>query len=196
MPVVLRPLAVSACRQQGFSLVELMVGMVLGLVVMAAAGMALLASRSVAATVSDASHLQQQASYALRVIGLELRQSGSLVEVALTALSDRHQAARLGISSHRDDLERHFVVCGIHGVFSFYLPVSTLTTGCDRSLGSRVGGIHQSSFRHRGRFSVGDRAPGRGTVNALAQRRVCGTPWGVTRVKKGDWGWPNHSRTT
>lgn len=96
MPAVLRPLAVSACRQQGFSLVELMVGMVLGLVVMAAAGMALLASRSVAATVSDASHLQQQASYALRVIGLELRQSGSLyLNLQLPARSDGSHSAAL-----------------------------------------------------------------------------------------------------
>lgn len=81
--------------QQGFSLVELMVGMVLGLMVIMAAGVALLASRSVAATVSDASHLQQQASYALRVIGLQLRQSGSLyLNLQLPSSTDgRHSAA-------------------------------------------------------------------------------------------------------
>lgn len=64
--------------QHGFSLVELMVGMALGLLVMAAASVALLASRSLSVTVSDASHLQQQASYALRIIGLQLRQAGGL----------------------------------------------------------------------------------------------------------------------
>ncbi|TDS84098.1 PilW family protein [Comamonas sp. JUb58] len=65
-------------QQQGFSLVELMVGMAVGLLVMAAASVALLASRSLSATVSDASYLQQQASYALRIIGLQLRQAGGL----------------------------------------------------------------------------------------------------------------------
>ncbi|MDR0258920.1 MAG: prepilin-type N-terminal cleavage/methylation domain-containing protein, partial [Comamonas sp.] len=65
-------------RQQGFSLVELMVGMAVGLLVMAAASVALLASRNLSVTVSDASHLQQQASYVLRIIGLQLRQAGGL----------------------------------------------------------------------------------------------------------------------
>lgn len=65
-------------RQQGLSLVELMVGMALGLLVITAAAVALLASRNLAASVSDASHMQQQASYALRVIGLQLRPAGSL----------------------------------------------------------------------------------------------------------------------
>jgi type IV pilus assembly protein PilW len=54
------------------------VGMALGLLVIAAASMAMLASRSLSLTVSDASHLQQQASYALRIIGLQLRQAGGL----------------------------------------------------------------------------------------------------------------------
>ncbi len=72
------PCRLTESRQQGFSLVELMVGMALGLLVIAAASMAMLASRSLSLTVSDASHLQQQASYALRIIGLQLRQAGGL----------------------------------------------------------------------------------------------------------------------
>lgn len=82
--------------QLGFSLVELMVGMALGLLVVAAASVALLTSRSLAGTVSDASHLQQQASYALRVIGLQLRPSGSLyLNLQLPASSDQALSAAL-----------------------------------------------------------------------------------------------------
>lgn len=65
-------------RQRGFNLIELMVGIVIGLLVVAVAGGALMVSRGVSGTVSDASALQQQASYAFRVIGQQLRQSGSL----------------------------------------------------------------------------------------------------------------------
>lgn len=67
-----------SARQRGFSLIELMVGIVVGLLVVAVAGGALMVSRGVSGTVSDASALQQQASYAFRVIGQQLRQSGSL----------------------------------------------------------------------------------------------------------------------
>lgn len=94
-----RVLRTSHC-QQGFSLVELMVGMVLGLMVIAAAAVALLASRSLAATASDANHLQQQASYALRVIGLQLRQSGSLylnLQLPLGADGSRNAALTPGV---------------------------------------------------------------------------------------------------
>jgi type IV pilus assembly protein PilW len=81
---------------QGFSLVELLVGMALGLAVMVTASMALLASRSVSGTVSDASHLQQQASYALRTIGLQLRQAGSLyLNLQLPATNDGSASAAL-----------------------------------------------------------------------------------------------------
>ena len=65
-------------RQRGFNLIELMVGIAIGLLVIAVAGGALMVSRGVSGTVSDASTLQQQASYAFRVIGQQLRQSGSL----------------------------------------------------------------------------------------------------------------------
>ncbi|MEZ5629794.1 MAG: PilW family protein [Burkholderiaceae bacterium] len=64
--------------QRGVTLIELMIGIAIGLVVVAVATIALMASRGVSGTVSDASDIQQQASYAMRVIGQQLRQGGSL----------------------------------------------------------------------------------------------------------------------
>lgn len=64
--------------QKGVTLVELMVGITIGLLTVAVATGALMVSRGVSGTVSDASQLQQQASYAFRVIGQQLRQSGSI----------------------------------------------------------------------------------------------------------------------
>lgn len=65
-------------RQRGVTLIELMVGIAIGLLVIAVAMGALMVSRGVSGTVTDASGIQQQASYAMRVIGQQLRQSGSL----------------------------------------------------------------------------------------------------------------------
>jgi type IV pilus assembly protein PilW len=64
--------------QRGVSLIELMVGITIGLLVVAVAMSALMVSRGVSGTVSDVSGIQQQAAYAMRVIGLQLRQAGSL----------------------------------------------------------------------------------------------------------------------
>lgn len=64
--------------QRGFSLIELMVGIAIGLLVVAVALGALMVSRGVSGTVSDASNIQQQGAYAMRVMGQQLRQSGSL----------------------------------------------------------------------------------------------------------------------
>jgi len=64
--------------QCGVTLIELMVGLAIGLLVVAVAMGGLMVSRSVSGTVSDASTIQQQAAYAMRVIGLQLRQAGSL----------------------------------------------------------------------------------------------------------------------
>lgn len=64
--------------QRGVSLIELMVGLTIGLLVVAVAMSALMVSRGVSSTVSDASTIQQQAAYVLRVLGLQLRQAGSL----------------------------------------------------------------------------------------------------------------------
>ena len=65
-------------RQRGVSLIELMVGVAIGLLVVAVAGGALMVSRGISGTVSDASLIQQQAGLVFRTIGLQVRQAGSL----------------------------------------------------------------------------------------------------------------------
>lgn len=67
-----------AQRQQGVTLIELLVGIAIGLLTIAVAMGALIASRGASGTITDASLLQQQASYAFRVIGQQARQAGSL----------------------------------------------------------------------------------------------------------------------
>lgn len=64
--------------QSGFSILELMVAMGVGLLVIATAVGGLLISRHISGTVSDATHLQQQAGYIFRVIGRQVRQAGSI----------------------------------------------------------------------------------------------------------------------
>lgn len=64
--------------QGGATLIELMVGITIGLMTITVALGALMVSRGVSGTVSDASQLQQQAAYAFRVFGQQLRQAGSL----------------------------------------------------------------------------------------------------------------------
>lgn len=70
--------------QRGISLVELLVGLTIGLLVIAAAIGTLVVSRTASSTVSDASQLQQQGAYALRVMGLQMRQAGSIELTAVT----------------------------------------------------------------------------------------------------------------
>lgn len=65
-------------RQRGITLIELMVGLTIGLLTIVVAMGTLLVSRGISGTVSDASGIQQQAAYAMRVIGGQLRQAGSL----------------------------------------------------------------------------------------------------------------------
>lgn len=67
----------SRTAQAGVTLIELLVGLAIGLMTVAVALGALLVSRGVSGTVSEASQLQQQGTYALRVIGQQLRQAGS-----------------------------------------------------------------------------------------------------------------------
>ena len=64
--------------QSGATLIELLVGITIGLLTIAVAMGALILSRGISGTVSDTSHMQQQASYAFRVIGQQLRQAGSM----------------------------------------------------------------------------------------------------------------------
>lgn len=65
-------------RARGVSLIDLLIGIALGLVVVAVAMVGLMTSRSITGTVSEASVMQQQAAYAFRVMGQQLRQAGSL----------------------------------------------------------------------------------------------------------------------
>ncbi len=65
-------------RQRGATLIELMVGIAIGLMTIAVAIGTLMVSRGVSTSVSDATGLQGQASYAFRVIGQQLRQAGSI----------------------------------------------------------------------------------------------------------------------
>lgn len=65
-------------RQRGVTLIELMVGIAIGLLVIAVAMGALMVSRGISGTVSDASGIQQQGAYIMRVVGQQLRQTGSL----------------------------------------------------------------------------------------------------------------------
>lgn len=67
-----------AQRQQGVTLIELMVGIAIGLLVIAVAMGSLMVSRGISGTVSEASTLQQQAAFAFRVIGQQIRQAGSM----------------------------------------------------------------------------------------------------------------------
>jgi type IV pilus assembly protein PilW len=64
--------------QRGVTLIELMVGIAIGLLVIAVAMGALMVSRGVSGTVTDASGIQQQAAYAMRLFGQQLRQAGSM----------------------------------------------------------------------------------------------------------------------
>ncbi|CAN7492725.1 prepilin-type cleavage/methylation domain-containing protein [Acidovorax sp. LjRoot129] len=64
--------------QSGATLIELMVGITIGLLTIAVAIGSLMVSRGVSSAVSDVTGLQEQASYAFRIIGQQLRQAGSI----------------------------------------------------------------------------------------------------------------------
>jgi len=72
------PQSPNRSSQRGVSLVELLVGLTIGLLAIMVAIGTLILSRGVAGSVSDMSQLQQQGSFALRVIGTQLRQAGSV----------------------------------------------------------------------------------------------------------------------
>ena len=73
----------TAGEQHGASLAELLIGLTIGLMVIAAALGTLEMSRGVASSVSELSQLQQQGTYALRVLGMQIREAGSVEPVAL-----------------------------------------------------------------------------------------------------------------
>ena len=57
--------------QAGLTLIELMIGLAVGLLVVAVATVSLLGSRSVTGAVSDISGIQQQAAYVMRTFGTQ-----------------------------------------------------------------------------------------------------------------------------
>lgn len=61
----------------GFTLIELIIGMAIGLLTVTAALGTLVISSQVSSAVSETSQLQQQAAYAFRVIGQQARQASS-----------------------------------------------------------------------------------------------------------------------
>lgn len=73
-----------------------MIGIAIGLLVIAVAMGALMVSRGVSGTVSDASAIQQQAAYAMRLFGQQIRQAGSLrlnLNPGTAITEDPHRAA-------------------------------------------------------------------------------------------------------
>ncbi|EJE54562.1 hypothetical protein PMI14_00536 [Acidovorax sp. CF316] len=86
------PRKISPNAQGGATLIELMVGITIGLLTITVALGALMVSRGVSGTVSDASQLQQQAAYGFRVFGQQLRQAGSL---RLNLASQKQAAAAI-----------------------------------------------------------------------------------------------------
>jgi len=81
-----RPLySASARRQRGFSLLELLVGLIVGLLVVVVALGAMMTTRTVTGSVSDLSQMQQQAAYAFRILGQQIRRTGSLHLEAVSA---------------------------------------------------------------------------------------------------------------
>ena len=75
--------------QAGLTLIELMIGLAVGLLVVVVATVSLLGSRSVTGAVSDISGIQQQAAYVMRTFGTQLRQAGSLyLDLGLDADGD------------------------------------------------------------------------------------------------------------
>lgn len=63
-------------KERGATLIELLVGLTIGLLTISVGLGAIMVSRGVTTTVSDTTTLQQQASYVFRVIGQQLRQAG------------------------------------------------------------------------------------------------------------------------
>jgi len=84
--------------QRGVTLIELMVGITIGLLVVAVALAALMVSRGISGTVSDASDIQQQSAYALRLLGSQLRQTGSLRLGTSTTPLDTDPMVKLAFS--------------------------------------------------------------------------------------------------
>ncbi|MFC5606808.1 PilW family protein [Variovorax soli] len=81
-------------RAAGTMLVELMVALALASIAIAAAIAALMVARDAAAAIHEMTLLQQQASYALRSMGRQIRSAGSL---ELQAIADGPSAVRFAL---------------------------------------------------------------------------------------------------
>ena len=68
----------SAAKQQGLTMIDLLVGLFLGLLVGTAAISSIVFTRTAQAAQSDSARLQQQASIVMRLIGLQLKQAGAV----------------------------------------------------------------------------------------------------------------------
>lgn len=88
----------------GTMLVELMVALALASIAIAAAIAALVVARNAAASVHDMALLQQQASYALRSMGRQIRSAGSL---ELQAIADGPSAVRFAVPTLPDTNRIH-----------------------------------------------------------------------------------------
>lgn len=86
------------CRplEDGATLIELLVGLVIGLLTVVTALGAMNVSRQLAGIVTDASQLQQQASHALRILGTQLRQATPWAMAPQTSAQEAAQLRSAG----------------------------------------------------------------------------------------------------
>lgn len=112
-------------HQRGISLIELLIGIAIGLITLAVAMGALMASRSVTGTVTDASHLQQQASHVFRIFSQQLRQAGSL---------------RLNLATQKDDTATEF---GANDLVAFEASAPGFDTNVDVISGKDTPGANE-----------------------------------------------------
>jgi type IV pilus assembly protein PilW len=106
-------------RQRGVTLVELMVSIAIGLLTIAVALGALMVSRGVSSTVSDAAQLQQQAAYALRIIGQQVRQAG---------------ATQLNLAAGKDSAEDALADDPVSYLKTGYTRIGDVISGTDTTL--------------------------------------------------------------
>lgn len=132
----MKPRASRQQAQHGFTLLELMVGLTIGLIVIGVAMGALLVSRSVSGTVSDASSIQQQAAYAMRVIGMQLRQAGSLrlnLSPGVSASAAAAAASGVGGDAYLTEVAFETLTPAVSGGMAFD-PASDTITGTASSV--------------------------------------------------------------
>ena len=107
------------CRQRGFSLVELMVGLTIGLLVVLAAIGSLVFTNTVSTVVQDGSRLQQKADAVFRNMGYHISQAGTSELVAAPALaSSAPELAKVIFSSAYSGFNTSpaGVIYNIHGL--------------------------------------------------------------------------------